>query len=78
MWWMLEDIIDEVRYSAAEAASKCSLKICEAKNAALYGKPDNAYDDGDECEDTGISISIGTRQPVYLKPEKCNSEGQPD
>ena len=76
MWWMLEDIIDEVRYSAAEAASKCSLKICEAKNAVLYGKSDNAYDDEDECEYTGISI--GTRQPVYLKPEKCNSEGQSD
>lgn len=60
MWWMLEDIIDEVRYSAAEAASKCSLKICEAKKAVLYGKSDNAYGDEDECEDTGISISIGT------------------
>ena len=78
MWLLLEDIIDAGRYSAAEAASKCSLKICEAKNAVLYGKSDNAYDDEDECEDTGISISIGTRQPVYLKPEKCNSEGQPD
>ncbi len=78
MWWMLEDVLDEVRYGAAEIASKCGVKICEAKNAVLRGKSDDAYDDEDESEVRCISNIIETEQPVHMKLEKCNSEDLPD